>query len=640
MAKTKKTTTDSKAGSKAGEAHTFQAEVSKLLDLMINSLYREKDIFLRELISNASDACDKLRYAALTDGDLLSDDTPLAVTITPDKDARTLTIADNGIGMDHDELIANLGTIAKSGTEAFVGEMSGDAAKDVSLIGRFGVGFYAAFMVAERVEVVSMRAGDDKGWRWESDGRGGFSVDTDDSASRGARIILHLRDGEDEFLEPGRLRTVIKTYSDHVAMPIRLVEGDGEPETLNEASAIWARPKSEIDEAGYAEFYRHVAHSPGEPWQTIHMQAEGTIEYSALLFVPDAPPFDLFDSARQHRVRLYVRRVFITDECEGLVPPYLRFLRGVVDSSDLPLNISRETLQHNPVLAKIRSGVVKKVLSELKSRTKDTDAYTEFWKNFGAVLKEGLYEDPEQKDSILELARFRTSADPDSWVSLDAYVARMPENQSAIYYLSGENEAALRQSPHLEGFRARGLEVLLMTDPVDQFWLPAIGPYKEKEFRSVTQGSADLDTFAPTEEAAPDDAAPAESDVSRLIASVKLTLGDEIKDVRTSDRLTDSPVCLVADEGDMDIHLERLLRMHKQAVPEQSRVLEINPRHDMIRGLITMVSEDGAADALGDAAHILLDQARILEGQPVRDPVEFTRRISALVARSVKAGGD
>ena len=292
------------------------------------------------------------------------------------------------------------------------------------------------------------------------------------------------------------------------------------------------------------------------------------------------------------------------------------------------------------MLAKIRSGVVKQVLSELKSRTKDTDAYTEFWKNFGAVLKEGLYEDPEQKDSILELARFRTSADPDSWVSLDAYVARMPENQSAIYYLSGENEAALRQSPHLEGFRARGLEVLLMTDPVDQFWLPAIGPYKEKEFRSVTQGSADLDTFAPTEEAAPDDAAPAESDVSRLIASVKLTLGDEIKDVRTSDRLTDSPVCLVADEGDMDIHLERLLRMHKQAVPEQSRVLEINPRHDMIRGLITMVSEDGAADALGDAAHILLDQARILEGQPVRDPVEFTRRISALVARSVKAGGD
>ena len=640
MSETENGAAASAATDGSGEAHAFQAEVSKLLDLMINSLYRDKEIFLRELISNASDACDKLRYAALTDGDLLADDADLAVTITPDTAARTLTVADNGIGMNHDELVTNLGTIAKSGTEAFVGQLSGDAAKDVSLIGQFGVGFYAAFMVAEKVEVVTRRAGEDEGWCWTSDGRGSFTVEPDETASRGARIVLHLREGEDEYLEPMRLRSIVKAYSDHVDMPIRLVEDGGEPETLNEASAIWARSKSEIDDDGYREFYRHVAHTPGEPWHTIHMRAEGTIEYAALLFVPDAPPFDLFDAGRQHRVRLYVRRVFITDECEGLVPPWLRFLRGVIDSADLPLNISRETLQHNPVLAKIRSGVVKRVLGELKTRSEDAEAYTAFWKNFGAVLKEGIYEEPEHQDAILDLARFRSTADPDAWVSLADYVARMPENQSAIYYLSGDDEAALRRSPHLEGFKARGLEVLLMTDPVDQFWVTAVGPWQEKPFQSVTQGSADLDAFAPKEaDEAADEAVP-EGEVSKLVALVKMTLGDAVKDVRTSERLTDSPVCLVADEGDVDMHLERLLRMHKQEVPEQLRVLEINPRHAMIRGLVALLGEEGASDTLGDAAYLLLDQARILEGQPVSDPVAFSQRLSGLVARSLKGDPD
>lgn len=623
------------------ETHEFQAEVGKLLELMVNSLYREKEIFLRELISNASDACDKLRYAAITESGLLEDDPELKVTIALDKTARTITVADNGIGMNRAELVDNLGTIARSGTEAFIEQLTGDAAEDAALIGQFGVGFYATFMVAKRVEVFARKAGETEGWRWESDGRGAFSVAPDETASRGARIVLHLRKGDDEFLEPARIRTVVKTYSDHIALPIALVGEDGGPETLNEASALWTRPKAEITDAQYQEFYRHVAHLPGEPWHTIHLRAEGRIEYAALLFIPDMPPFDLFDPARQHRVKLYVKRIYITDECEGLVPPYLRFLRGVVDSSDLPLNISRETLQHNPVVAKIRGGLVKRVIAELKKKADKAPAdYAAFWRNFGAVLKEGLYEDESQRGELLEIVRFQSTTSGEDWVSLADYVARAAAGQNAIYYISGGDPAALRKSPQIEGFKARGLEVLLMSEPVDQFWLPAVGSYRDQPFRSVTQGSADLEEFA--KPAAPDgedkdkDKPVPLGEVDKLIALVKLTLGDTVKDVRVSERLTDSPVCLVADEGDLDIHLAQLLRQHRQHTPEQKRILEINPSHALIRVLVAMVGKAGASDALEDAAHLLLDQARILEGEPLPEPGMFSKRLADLLTRSLE----
>ena len=628
------------------ESHAFQAEVGKLLDLMINSLYRDKEIFLRELVSNASDACDKLRYSALARPDLLGADATLSVTIKPEKRKRLLVVADNGIGMNRDELIDNLGTIARSGTEAFVKRMAeepdaGGRENDAAgLIGQFGVGFYSAFMVADRVEVVTRKAGEDEGWRWRSDGAGSFSIAPEPDAARGTRIALHLRKDAGEFLEPARLRTVVKAYSDHVGLPIWLENQDGQKEMVNEGSALWSRPRNEIDEAQYREFYHHIAHMPGEPWHTIHLRAEGRIEYTALLFVPDSRPFDLFDPARRHRVRLYVKRVFITDECEGLMPSWLRFMRGVVDTSDLALNVSRETLQHDPVLAKIRAGLIKRVFSELGKRAKKSpEEYGAFWENFGAVLKEGLYEDAEQKDRLLPLVRFQSVGGGERWLSLEEYAAAMPEGQEAIYYVSGEDARALRRSPQIEGFKARGIDVLLMADPVDQFWLPAVGAYAEKPFRSVTQGAADLERFAVAAAGKDDDAkekdeaVPGEMD--KLIALVKLTLGDAVKDVRASERLTDSPVCLVADEGDLDMHLERLLRQHKQEVPTQKRVLEINPSHALTRALANMVGRKGATDALEDAAHLLMDQALILEGEPVPDPPAFTKRLSGLVSRSL-----
>ena len=631
-----------------GERHAFQAEVSKLLGLMANSLYREKEIFLRELISNASDACDRLRYAAITQPDLLGDDAALQVTIVPDKKAGVLVVVDNGIGMSRDELIDNLGTIARSGTEAFVKQMAEAAAEDgedrqdgqdgrsAGLIGQFGVGFYSAFMVAKKVEVVTRRADEAGGWRWQSDGSGSFTIAPAADAGRGTRIALSLRKDAREFLEPLRVRTVVKAYSDHIGLPIWLENEDGQKEMVNEGSALWSRPRSEIDEAQYREFYHHIAHMPGDPWHTIHLHAEGRIEYTALLFVPDTPPFDLFDPARRHRVRLYVRRVFITDECEGLLPSWLRFMRGVVDSSDLALNVSRETLQHDPILAKIRAGLVKRVFSDLAKRAKkEPDAYAAFWQNFGAVLKEGLYEDAEQKERLLPLVRFQSVGGGERWLSLDDYVEAMPEQQEAIYYVSGDDPATLRRSPHVEGFRARGVDVLLMADPVDQFWLPMVGAYREKPFRSVTQGASDLDRFAVSEkdEAAAD--APAPGEIDKLIALVKLTLADAVKDVRTSERLTDSPVCLVADEGDLDMHLERLLRQHKHELPVQKRVLEINPSHDLTRALTRMLGQKGATEALEDAAHLLMDQALILEGEPVPDPAAFARRLSGLVSRAL-----
>jgi molecular chaperone HtpG len=615
------------------ETRSFQAEVSRLLEIVAHSLYSEKEIFLRELISNASDACDRLRYAALTEPALAEGDTEYRVTLTPDKPARTLTIADNGIGMNREELIDNLGTIARSGTAAFVNQLSGDARNDMSLIGQFGVGFYSAFMVAEKVEVLSRKAGEGQGWRWVSDGRGEFTVEPLPETGRGAKIIVHLREGEDEYLDPARLRRIVKTYSDHIGLPIILDEGD-KRETINTASALWTRPRSEITAEQYKEFYHHVGHSFDDPWLTLHNKAEGVLEYTSLLFVPSTKPFDLFEPERKSRVKLYVRRVFITDEATDLLPAYLRFLRGIVDSEDLPLNISREMLQSNPMVARIRQQLTRRILSELAKKAGEAaDEYAKFWDNFGAVLKEGLYEDRDHREELLGLARFRSTT-RDELVSLDDYITAMKPGQDAIYTIHGDSLDVIKKSPQLEGFRARGIEVLLLTDPIDEFWVPSIGRYKEKPFKSATRGGVDLDKI-PLSEAAEEKHPEPPAKLASLIAIFKLALGEAVKDVRSSERLTDSAVCLVADEGDMDMHLERLLKQHRQLDTASRRILELNPRHKLIERLAASVGEPGASDQLSEFAWLLLDQARIVEGEQLPDPPAFARRLATLLERGL-----
>ncbi|HJM92906.1 MAG TPA: molecular chaperone HtpG, partial [Alphaproteobacteria bacterium] len=548
------------------ETLSFQTEVAKLLRLMVNSVYSDKEIFLRELISNASDACDKARYLSITEPEILGDDPDFKVQINVDKEARTLSLSDNGIGMDRDGLISDLGTIARSGTSAFMDNLSGDQAEDMQMIGQFGVGFYSVFMIADKVEVTSRRAGDDAAWVWTSDGLGEFTINEGAREGRGTKIVIHLKEGEDEWLEEQRLQTVVKKYSDHIALPILLTIDDGEETAANEASAIWSRPKSEITDEQYTEFYHHVGHAMDDPWLNIHYKAEGKIEYTGLLFVPTRRPFDLFDPARRHAVKLYVRRVFITDEAEGLIPSYLRFLRGIVDSEDLPLNISREMLQNSPLIRHMNQAVTRRVLTELgKKAEKEPEKYAEFWENFGSVLKEGLYEDHERQADLLELVRFRSTAGEDL-VSLKDYVARMKEGQEAIYYITGDDQQTLGTSPHLEGFRARGAEVLLLSDPVDDFWLSAVFEYEGHALTSATRGAADLSNLGqepPKDET--DEIEPAgDSELATLIALIKQTLGETVKDVRTTDRLTDSAVCLVADDGDMDMRLERMLKAHNQ----------------------------------------------------------------------------
>jgi len=618
------------------EKLSFQAEVAKLLDIVVHSLYSQKEIFLRELISNASDACDKLRYAALTEPALLAGDADLRIELVIDKDARTLTVRDNGVGMNREDLINNLGTIARSGTSEFVKALSGDQRKDVSLIGQFGVGFYSAYMVAGTVEVRSRKAGDEHGWRWVSDGKGEFTVTEVADAARGTSITLHLKDDEGEFLEPFRLRQVVKTYSDHIALPVVLKGAEGaEDETLNSASALWTRSKSDITDEQYTEFYHHIAHAFDKPWLTLHYRAEGAIEYTGLLFVPTEKPFDLFTPERKNQLKLYVNRVFISGDCEGLLPPYLRFVRGVVDSPDLPLNVSREMLQHNPMLAKIRTGLTKRILSELAKKADGAaDEYATFWATFGAVLKEGLHEDYERRDDITKLCRF-ASTQGDGLVSLADYKARMKDGQDAIYFITGESVDALKNSPQVEGYLAKGVEVLLLTDDIDEFWVASVPSYDGTPLKSVGQGVADLSKIKGEEKAedeAKKDEAPA-SALDSLIAALKAALGEAVKDVRTTDRLTSSPCCLVANDGEMSLHLERLLKAHKRG-PDSfpARVLEINPSHPLIKGLAAR-AEAGEGSSLDDAAHLLLDQARIIEGEGPLDPVAFARRMAKVMER-------
>jgi molecular chaperone HtpG len=638
----------------SADVQPFEAEVGRVLDLVINSLYQHREIFLRELISNASDACDRLRYAALGEPELLEGDPELKILLVAEPAAGTLTVIDNGIGMSRDELAQNLGTIARSGTQRFAAELSGDSAKDLRLIGQFGVGFYSAFMVADRVEVRARKAGEEHGWRWQSDGRSGFTVEElTPPPARGTAVVLHLRDDAKEFLDPWRLRQTVRSYSDHIAVPILLQDkpmpnGEAEggepkaPEQINQANALWARPKSEITDEQYKEFYHHVAHAFDDPWARLHVRAEGVVSYQALLFVPATRPLDLYDPQRRHGVKLYVKRVFIAEDLEGLMPRYLRFVRGVVDSEDLQLNVSRETLQHSSVLAKIRKDLVKRLLDELERRAKAEDGgYDAFWEQFGAVLKEGIYEDHDQRERLLELARFRSAA-RDGWVGLADYAARMKPGQDAIFTISGEHLEALKSSPQLEACRAKGVEVLLLADPIDEFWLPTVPDYKGKPFRSLTRGAVDLSKIAADDGAAPaeqtaDDGALGGAELDRLIAFLKARLGERVHDVRPSSRLTESAVCLVADEHAMDLRLERFLKQHQQLEELSKRVLEINPKHPLIRHMAARAAETGADEALGDLADLLLDQARIVEGEPLPDPGGFSRRLSAFLARGLAA---
>lgn len=630
--------TKAKGKKTTGGAETmgFQAEVGRLLDIVANALYSEREIFLRELISNAADACDRLRYLAIETPALTEDDATFKITLSVDAEAKTLTIADNGTGMTRDELIENLGTIARSGSAAFVEKLSGDAKKDVSLIGQFGVGFYSGYMVADSVSVTSRRAGEAEAWKWTSDGRTGFTIEPTEKEGRGTAITLSLKEDAAEYLEESTLRRVVKTYSDHIPFPIEMIDPskeDQDDNRLNEASALWTRNKSEVEEQQYKEFYHHVAHAFDDPWLTLHFRAEGVIEYSGLVFIPTDRPFDLFHPERMSKLKLYVKRVFITEECDDLLPSWLRFLRGVIDSEDLPLNVSREMLQNNPVVGKIKTGLVKRVLTELgKKAESDVEGYANFWDKFGLVLKEGLYEGGADKETLLKLCRFRSTT-RDGLISLDDYVAGMKEGQDTIFYISGEDPEALKKSPQLEGFNAKGVEVLMMTDPVDEFWLSTIMEHDGKAFKSVTRAGADLSKIAKDGEAEDKKDDEADAVVDGLVIALKMALGDSVKDVRASDRLTSSAVCLVADENAMDMHLERLLKQHNRLEESAPRILEINPDHALIQALTTKAGPDGKGD-LGAAPKLLLDQARILEGETLPDPADFAKNMADVMAKA------
>ncbi len=625
------------------ETLTFGTDVSRLLDIVANALYTNRDVFLRELLSNAADACDKLRYESLQNESLLAGETDFKIRITKDNNESTLTLADNGIGMNRQDLIDNLGTIARSGTAAMVEAVknSGGDKSQLNLIGQFGVGFYASFMVADKVSVLSCKAGDTQVWHWESDGRSGYTVReaTAEEAQwiqgRGTRITLHLKSDAYDYLLDDKIRQIILAYSDHVAVPIHI--GD-EEQPVNAASALWMRSKNEVTKEQYTEFYHHIGHVFDEPLMTSHWRAEGKIEYTALLFVPTMRPWDLYDPGRKHAVRLYVKRVFITDQVQNLIYPWLRFVRGVIDSEDLPLNISREMLQNNPVVTRIRSGVTKRILSDLANLAEnDGTAFETFWYQFGMVVKEGLYDAVEHRDEIFKIARFFSSNANRTLTSLDAYIERMKPEQEEIYYILGEKLESIERSPQLEGFKARGLEVLFLADTIDSFWLQQVSDYKGKKFVSVTKGSIDLDKFEPKEaENKPE--AKNETSVTSLLGVLSEELKKDVKAVRISKRLTDSPVCLIADDGGVDMQMERVLRASQDYDGTRNKkILEINEHHALIQKLAVLAEGNKDAASLKDAARLLYDQACIIQGEPVNDPSSFVKRMAEFMQRGLAA---
>ncbi|MCB1839161.1 MAG: molecular chaperone HtpG [Rhodospirillales bacterium] len=634
---------------------SFSADVARLLDIVANALYTNHEVFLRELISNAADACDRLRYDSIGNPDLAKDNPDFRIHVFKDTSDRTLTVVDNGIGMNGEELADNLGTIAKSGTAALMKQMKeqGGGEGNLKLIGQFGVGFYAGFMVSHRIRVVSRKAGEKQAWLWESDGRSGYTVTKAGKeqaqwldGERGTAIKLDLKDEACDFLIDDKIKLTVQMYSDHISVPIFL----GTPhdtkhdqsEKLNTASALWMRPKSEIGAEQYTEFYRHLTGGFDEPLMTAHWKAEGKIEFTALLYIPTLRPWDLFDPSRRHFVKLYVRRVFISEDVNTLMYPWLRFVRGIIDSEDLPLNISRESLQFNPVVSKIRSAVAKRILSDLdKLSREDPPTFSSLWGQFGSVVKEGLYDAPELRAELLKVCRFFSTHDSgEKLTNLEDYVSRMKEGQENIYYITGESLAGLRNSPQLEGFRARGLEVLFLTDTIDDFWLQKVLDYEGKPFKSITKGNVNLDTFDtpgdkqdPAETEKSSDKEPETANIGALIVRLASLLQGKIQNVRKSQRLTNSPVCLVAADNSVDMHMERVLKIHQKYESNTKPVLEINAKHPLIIRIAQMAEK---GENIEEAANLLLDQAFILQGEPLEDPGAFARRMSAIMLQGLK----
>jgi len=625
------------------ETFGFQAEIKQLLDLMIHSLYSNKEIFLRELISNASDAADKLRFEALSDDALFEGDSDLKIWVDVDKEARTITIRDNGIGMNREEVAENIGTIAKSGTKDFFKNLTGDQAKDSQLIGQFGVGFYSSFIIADRVTLITRKAGMSAkhGVRWESAGDGQYSLENIEREGRGTEVILHLREGEDDLLEDWKIRNIVTKYSDHIVIPVIMkketpvVDEEGketdattiEEETVNSTQALWQRNKSEIKDEEYNEFYKHIAHDFEEPMLTIHNRVEGNLEYTAMMFIPNRAPFDLWDRNNRQGIKLYVRRVFIMDDAEHLLPPYLRFVRGIIDSNDLPLNVSREILQNNKQIDQMRNGTVKKILSSLEGMAKnDKEKYAKFWKEFGKVIKEGVLDDHSNRERIAKLLRFASTHDDklDPEITLEDYVSRMKEEQEKIYYITAESFAAAKNSPHLEIFRKKGIEVLLLHEQIDEWLVTHLNEFDGKQLQSITKGDLDLGKLEDEEEKK--QAEKVTEELKPFIERIKEALGDKVKEVKITHRLTNSPACLVADAQAMDASLERMLKAAGQSIPGSAPVLEINPEH----ALVQSIKGEADEDLFKDWASILFDQAQLSEGAQLEDPAAFVSKMNAM----------
>ena len=604
----------------------FKTEVSKLLDIVINSLYSEKYIFLRELISNASDACDKLRYYSLMKPEVTKNNGEFKIIITPNAEENTLTISDNGIGMNKDDLVNHLSTIAKSGTADFVNNAK-DNGSVVDLIGKFGVGFYSAFMVASKVEVVTKRAGEEQAYKWISNGVDGFEIEETEKEKSGTDIKLFLKDDAKDFTDTIYLRHIIRTYSDHINYPIVLDLGKAGEETVNTGSALWTKNKAEITDDQYNEFYHHISRNFDTPWLRLHFKAEGSIEYTGLLFIPSEAPYDLFQPDRQQSLKLYVNRVFISDKVDDLMPAYLRFVKGIIDSADLPLNISREMLQQNALIAKIRSGTVSRILKELKKRSEDYDDYMKFWKNFGMAFKEGIYEDPANRVEIAELSRFYSTNSEDKLTSLDEYISRVKEGQTTIYYITGDDIPTLRNNPQLEAFKEKGLEVLLLVDPIDEFWVQTLTNFKGYPIKHVSQADVDL-KFERKEPKADD------GSLKKLTDFMAELFKDEIGKVVPTEKLTKSPVSLTVENGQMSIHLERLMRNHQQQTAfASSRILEVNPYHPLIIKLADSMFDDKERPTVEEVCRLLLDQAKIAEGEAISDSSFFSEKLSDYILR-------
>ena len=604
----------------------FKTEVSKLLDIVINSLYSEKYIFLRELISNASDACDKLRYYSLMKPEITKNNGEFKIIITPNAEENTLTISDNGIGMNKDDLVNHLSTIAKSGTADFVNNAK-DNGSVVDLIGKFGVGFYSAFMVASKVEVVTKRAGEEQAYKWISNGVDGFEIEETEKEKSGTDIKLFLKDDAKDFTDTIYLRHIIRTYSDHINYPIVLDLGKAGEETVNTGSALWTKNKAEITDDQYNEFYHHISRNFDTPWMRLHFKAEGSIEYTGLLFIPSEAPYDLFQPDRQQSLKLYVNRVFISDKVDDLMPAYLRFVKGIIDSADLPLNISREMLQQNALIAKIRSGTVSRILKELKKRSEDYDDYMKFWKNFGMAFKEGIYEDPANRVEIAELSRFYSTNSEDKLTSLDEYISRVKEGQTTIYYITGDDIPTLRNNPQLEAFKEKGLEVLLLVDPIDEFWVQTLTNFKGYPIKHVSQADVDL-KFERKEPKADD------GSLKKLTDFMAELFKDEVGKVVPTEKLTKSPVSLTVENGQMSIHLERLMRNHQQQTAfASSRILEVNPYHPLIIKLADSMFDDKERPTVEEVCRLLLDQAKITEGEAISDSSFFSEKLSDYILR-------